>query len=665
MNRRLFLQRSLSSSALISLGPLGRAARLLEAGNPKSTIGYIRNDAPPVDVPAYRGECYEDLVPDTLDIAERAKLGVHVLTAITDPSADYQIFWAINLRRNPPTMQHEFDDYHVQVVEGFLESLPLLRIASGSDFMPEIDQIWTRNFLKCIGPDRMFYLPLVGGPWERPKPTGGGGVWRANGTTTDAGDPSVTQITSGQIAARCLGTMSVYYLRDQNPIWKQTAEGMIQRLSQLVVAKDNYCYLPNGSLEPNASYVANAQMPLGLDAIEITGRLSQGLAQYYRISGYEPALALAKRLSTFFRSHSGSFDDQGRFVWADSDRGSLGWGYNAKYEVIGGHAHGRAIGLLSMLEYATEAGDTDTAQFVKSSFEWAKSQQDSPFGVSTLVGWFPEWYYPEYPSCEGCMAADMVALAVKLSVHGLGDYWDEVDRWVRNDFAEQQLTSTEWVYRSTEHLPKQPVPPHAVSDQTAERNVGAFAGWSSGNDWVVNGGIMHCCTGNGTRAIYYVWQNMLEEDHGRLKLNLLLNRASSSADVYSQLPYSGKVEIKIKKPISSLEVRAPEWIQPGSPAFTCKRNGASTTVRWNNRYAETGAAGPGDRVTLEFPVPKRTVTERIGPEKYSLVVQGNTVMSIDPPGKNGPLYTGRLLNSGEEMRWRKVNRFVSNETIKW
>jgi hypothetical protein len=40
-------------------------------------------------------------------------------------------------------------------------------------------------------------------------------------------------------------------------------------------------------------------------------------------------------------------------------------------------------------------------------------------------------------------------------------------------------------------------------------------------------------------------------------------------------------------------------------------------------------------------------------------------MSIDPPGKNGPLYSGRLLNSGEEMKWRKVNRFVSNETIKW
>ena len=263
------------------------------------------------------------------------------------------------------------------------------------------------------------------------------------------------------------------------------------------------------------------------------------------------------------------------------------------------------------------------------------------------------------------MAADMVSLAVKLSESGLGDYWDDVDRWVRNNFAEQQLTSSEWVYRSTEDLPKQPLPPHSVAEHTPERNIGAFAGWSSGNDWVVNGGIMHCCTGNGTRAIYYVWQSILQSDNERLKVNLLLNRAAPGADIYSYLPYSGRVDLKIKTSFRSVLVRAPEWIESGSNSVVCTVNGISRPVHWQGRSVEIGPAEPGQTLILTFPVSKRTVTERIGPDKYTLVLQGNTVVSIDPSGKHGPLYNDRLLSANNEMRWLKLDRFISGEPIAW
>jgi hypothetical protein len=674
MNRRHFIHRSLLGAAgTAALVPKtwAKAAALWgeNSASSASTIKYIREDIPAFEIPPYRGKTYEDLVPDTLDIAERARLGIHALTSIPDPTADYQIYWWVNLLRNPPVMQHQFSDYKVQVVEGFLEALPLLRTASGSDLNSHVDRAWMANFLKCLGPDGMFYWPLVGGPLERPNPSEGGDVtmkvWRADGTTTSAGDPSVTQMSSSQISARCLGTMSAYYLRDQNPVWKDASERMIQRLSALAIHKDDYCYFPNAFFEPHARFGDGAQMPLGLDAIEMIGRLPQGLSQCYRATGYEPALELAKPLVTYFRRHSETFDEQGRFIWTDSDRGSLGWGYNAKYEVVGGHAHGRAIGLLSMLEYATAAGDKETAQFVKSSFEWAKSQQASPFGVSTLVGWFPEWYYPEYPSCEGCMAADMVALAVELSSAGLGDYWDDVDRWVRNDFSEQQLTSSDWIYRATEHMPQQGVRAREVVEHTPERNIGAFAGWSSGNDWVVKAGIMHCCTGNGNRALYYVWQGILENNAGELRVNLLLNRASAWADIYSYVPYSGRVDLKIKASSKRVLVRAPEWVQSGSDVVACTVDGASRPLQWHGRYLALGAAAAGQTMTLTFPIPKRTVKERIGPEKYTVVVKGNTVISIDPAGKNGPLYADRGRYSGDDVQWRKLSRFVGDESIEW
>ena len=59
-----------------------------------------------------------------------------------------------------------------------------------------------------------------------------------------------------------------------------------------------------------------------------------------------------------------------------------------------------------------------------------------------------------------------------------------------------------------------------------------------------------CCRGNCTRAIYYVWENILNYDkcNGALNVNLLLNRASPWADINWYIPYWGRVDIKIKKP---------------------------------------------------------------------------------------------------------------------
>ena len=49
--------------------------------------------------------------------------------------------------------------------------------------------------------------------------------------------------------------------------------------------------------------------------------------------------------------------------------------------------------------------------------------------------------------------------------------------------------------------------------------------------------------------MYYIWQHILTYDQGKLRLNLLLNRASEWVDVCSYIPYQGKVEIVVKKPL--------------------------------------------------------------------------------------------------------------------
>jgi hypothetical protein len=78
-----------------------------------------------------------------------------------------------------------------------------------------------------------------------------------------------------------------------------------------------------------------------------------------------------------------------------------------------------------------------------------------------------------------------------------------------------------------------------------------------------------------------------------------------------------------------------------------------------------GAAKPGDIISVTFPIAERTVKETIGPVAYTLVLKGNTVVSIDPPGKNGPLYQGREKYRKSDVQWKQVQRFVPEESIDW
>lgn len=370
---------------------------------------------------------------------------------------------------------------------------------------------------------------------------------------------------------------------------------------------------------------------------------------------HDPAAELAGKLVTYIKDHRGFFDGEARFI-------------DEAWESIHFHAH--TADLLSMLEYATAVGDRDLMEFVRKGYEFGRTKG------SSAVGFFPELiedaprpdHHPRSPrGClcsETCEVADMIALALKLSVAGVGDYWDDADRWVRNQFAENQLTRTDWVERIPKPNRITPVASNETSDRVAERNLGAFAGWPSANDWTIFAGIQHCCTANGARAIYYAWEHALSFEEGVLTVNLLLNRASIWADVDSHIPYTGRVDLKIKQRCADVLVRVPEWVETGIADVSCTVDGLNRTVQWRGRYVGVGEARPGDSVSLYFPICENTTSEVIGCVLYTLVTRGSTVVFIDPPGKHHPLYQ-RAHYRENETRWRKAARFVPHALLKW
>ncbi|MDP6361488.1 MAG: glycoside hydrolase family 127 protein, partial [Planctomycetota bacterium] len=270
---------------------------------------------------------------------------------------------------------------------------------------------------------------------------------------------------------------------------------------------------------------------------------------------------------------------------------------------------------------------------------------------------------------------DMVALAIKLSLAGAGDYWDMVDRWTRNLFAEGQLTCAHrvhWLAAKTATTPIASIelPPFHVSDRVVERNIGGFGYALAPNDFVSRYpygamnpalGIIHCCTGNGSRSIYYIWENVVGVTNGRLQINLLLNHASKWADIDSHIPYAGQVDVTVKRQ-TNLSVRIPEWVTPHET--TCTVNTQPRGLTWDGRYANIGQVQKDDIATLHFPIGECGETIDVEKRTYRLLLRGNTCVAIDPPGADCPLFERDYYRTNTTRR-HKVTRFVSDQLIEW
>jgi hypothetical protein len=638
-------------------------------------IGYIRQNIPAVSFTPYKGTSYEDLVPDTYDIAERADFCINVLTCDTDKNQDHEQYFSVYIG-NPLRMAHNFSDW---CTPKYMESLPLLRLVNGSTFFDEVDRVWMKVILKSLGPDGLYYFPVKGKPWYGKELWWSNGVARPDGTIFTTEPPKeetdksmdtyaaehahslveksgISQFSHPQPCGRIMSTMIVYYMRDKNPVWKEAIRKMIDRLTELTVDKGDYCYFPSLYFEPNAKYDKNglaAQMPSGSVGAEINGRCIKGAATYYKLTGYEPARQLAAKLSNFMRFHNGYFGPNGQFTSPNHN-----------------HFHTHTHSMLGMLEYANAVSDKEMLEFLKKSYEWART---SDAGSNATVGFMPETAEPDHPSGEGCCIGEMVALAVNLSAYGVGDYYEDAERWIRNHFDETQLTpirAIEFVHWG-QTMEKKKLLYNETDDRVAQRNIGSFAGWPSGNEWAnrkddgkyVNL-TMQCCTGNCTLAVYYAWKNILDCKDGRLRVNMLLNRASKWADVYSYIPYEGQVDLKMKTTCENVLVHAPEWIPAGSDQIKAEIDGKPAAFNWNLRYIDLGKVKKGKLIKIKFPIGEKMRKERIAGVDYNLLIKGSTVISIDPPGNHSPLYQ-REYYLKNYTPWRKVTRFVSDEPIEY
>ena len=614
---------------------------------------------------------YAGLVPATLDLAERAGLALNAMTEATDPEEDHRVYWKVTFRSNPPIMYHDFSD--TGIAAKFMEGIPRMRLMSGSSQGAHVEERWRELLLERIAPDGLVETRLD----DRLSPSR---------QSSALGVRDGELIVDMQVNGLMLGAVTTYAVLEGVESWEPIGRRIADGLSSLAVQDGPHAYFTDWTYLPGQTASSDAPRPLGTKAAYGVWP-ARRLIHFYSVTGYEPAVELAEKLCRYVIHNAQYFGPEYEFLSDDPDPRGLRHHVN--------HFHHHSMTILACLEYGRATGDQSMVSVAADAFEKAKTYGE------VLTGFFPESVGPDVPhTSEICEVADMVSIALGLAAAGAGDrYWDDADRWVRNQLAEGQLLRYDWIYRLNMAEPPTALLPNMTTVRVGERNLGAFAGWQSPNDWVefqraadrggvrevrplqvshedsgeyqdrMSGpmrlghvqGIMHCCTANGARALYDAWRHIFCQQGDRVTVNLLLNRVGGPVDVHSHLPYTGRVDIHANRPCR-LTVRLPAWVELGE--VICTVDGSVRHVSYEGKYARIGELAPGQAVTLEFPLGEEVSRVTAKNQWYFLVRRGHDVVRIDPPGVLSPLYSRDHYRDGVTL-WKQAGRHRGEPTLSW
>ena len=624
-------------------------------------------------LPKPLGQSYEATVPDTLDLAHRAELALHGITGTVDPDNDYLMWFRVFCFANPPYMKHG-GAADIECTPKFYDGLTMLRNICGSSEYLDIEQGMDTAMLSWLNKGDGLYDAVYSPkrPWHM------------------AYYPGVK--TKKEDYASLVGSgimLTAMVLRNDLGLesYEDEIRAMVRGLDKAAVKKDDYAYYPEGDSGHQFSFLrsvggwketSEAQSfddgPEGSSTFYQAYQM-RGLAMWAARTGDKQALELAGKLARYVMKP--------RFWGHPSDPPHV---LGKEQGHVDSHFHARAAVLRGLLEYGIVAGDTKVCDFVRSSYEYMRT-----YGINR-IGFIPCWTHTGDNYMEGCLLGDLLALTVKMSRAGIGDYWDDADRIIRNQLAEAQFTDRDLLKRVSQQAAKskpEGYPGQISTENVHERMLGTFATWIMPT-YLYNH-LNQCCTGNASRGIAYAWDGILNGQGDDVQVNLLLNRASKWVDVDSYLPYEGKVVIR-NKTAKRVSVRIPVWVDRNK--LKASVNGMARDLSWVGAYAVFGDMKPSDTLQLDFPVTEETVhlTAKTNTDKkiaenkehmtaqseadkeseqyttYAITFRGNTVVDISPRNESPSVYPTYLrdhMKTGKKAPMKNKTRFVSEKPVNW
>ena len=358
---------------------------------------------------------------------------------------------------------------------------------------------------------------------------------------------------------------------------------------------------------------------LGTNANEQYPSILEPVVRYWEHSGDPEALEFAR-----------AFAD-GQLANLQPDMGACRIREDGSFGGWNSHLHMRPV--LGVAHLGALLGEPRYVDYARRVYEHLRSR-------GTDWGWFPECPTPDRIYSEMCNTADMLDVAVWLARAGHTEYWDHVERYVRNYSVESQW----WVTPEYEALYRDIHKDNpAGADEGIElmkRYDGGFLSCLSPNGcaWSRDAGgmnMMGCCPPEGMRTLYSAWSNTVLETERGIEVNLALSRDHPVARVVSFGHDQGRLTV-VPKRESDFYLRPPSWAPRGEvKAFV---DGDATEPVWKGDYVLFPGAKPDQELTIAYPLVEFTQQLHVGNGDYTYHWLGNTVSAVEPRNELLPIF---------------------------
>ncbi len=403
---------------------------------------------------------------------------------------------------------------------------------------------------------------------------------------------------------------------------EQRAAGLVRGMRSLVIERKVKTFWSGDSYErepvyefPNDVYLKEG----GFDLTRYTGRgepairnavMLHALVDRYAIAGDEVALDLARGLANYLLGPSRYF--------------------NYRYEFFG-HVHSSVWTAAGLVYLGRVTGIQRYIQAGRGIYGYVRS-------ISSDFGWVPEyaqWHRPEEEHCETCCIKDMILCAHELILCGYPEYWDDVNRFGRNQLDENQIKYTGYIVSDDNRPDANGKTYHHLRD----RLLGGYTGGSEPNSisLVRFRSIAGCCVGTGPIALGILWEQAVTEEDGVTTVNLHIDRETDRWALTHGLPNDGFVRLTAKADLPAAGFRLYDWmgetprlLRNGSPA-----EGARTP---DGRVLYLAELHAGDTLELRFPLETVERKETVTGTEYTELWRGPDMVDLQPHGDHIRLY---------------------------
>ncbi|MFA5203382.1 MAG: hypothetical protein WC708_03160 [Lentisphaeria bacterium] len=290
--------------------------------------------------------------------------------------------------------------------------------------------------------------------------------------------------------------------------------------------------------------------------------------------------------------------------------------------------------------------------------DWAEHAYRFVLAHGTDYGWYPEYFPQGEYRTEICVVGDMTSIAANLARGGRPEYWDQVERTVRNQLRRSQFFLTPAFVALFQRLHQnRPAAEVAAALADLRRLEGGFVAQPTFNDWVGYPGpamgtaglyangiqMMGCCPPEGMRGLWEAWCGIVEERPEGNFVNLAFSRDHALATVTACRPADGRLEVGVRQG-ETWFLRPPAWADRAGVGVAC--DGRALAVEWGGpaqAYVVVRSLRPGQRLTLSWPVPEFTQTHpalSVPDRTQPVTVRwcGNEVLDVAPRGPHLPMF---------------------------